>query len=219
MTNPESHPSFGVAIVSRVSSSPGASMFQSDLLHSQYISLRIARASRTRALSSDWVHPDEELLEVRMSLAQWGALVSAIGIGSGVPVTIVRTESAVRVEEPPFEPRMQKNLEEVDAAVGIVLEKSKAALSKLTETIEDKGGAKAIREALTGLNSALGNAESNSRFAVDMLAEAAEMVVSQARSDIEASILAAQALTGGQASVEAPSVPSRRGIEVPEDGR
>src|SRR6478735_12174096 len=88
----DTHPAFGVAVVTRGSGS-GQALFQSDLLHRETITLRVHRAERTRMLAHDWTHPLEELVEVEFSLSQWGALVSSIGIGSGVPCTIRRTES------------------------------------------------------------------------------------------------------------------------------
>jgi hypothetical protein len=216
-TEAEIHPSFGVAIVTRTSAAPGVPMFQSDLLHREYISLRINGASRRRDLNHDWVHPERELVEVRMSLAQWGALVSSIGIGSGVPVTLVRKEIGERIPDPPFEPRMKANLVEVDEAVGKLLADAHASLAALTDAIEEKRGVKAIRSALSAHQSAVSNAKSNARFTVTSLTEAAEKVVSQARADIESSILAAVTLTGGHVSIESPTIPRMAEITAEVD--
>lgn len=203
-TEDETHPAFGLAVVTRSSGTPRA-LFQSDLKHNQTIRLSIHRAVRYRDLNHDWTHPTKELIEVEMSLAQWGALVSSIGIGSGVPVTIRRTESEVQVEDVPYEPRIHESLSEVDGAVGKLLSRAQETLAALNEAIEEKKGAKAIREALRLHTSSLVNAQGNAKFAVTSLTGAAERVVSQARADIESSILTAARITGTTTSIEAPS--------------
>ena len=77
----DEHPAFGVAVLSRRHSTPGQVLFQSDVAHQETLSIR--RAERVRDLKRDWVHA-EELVEIEMSTAQWGALVSSIGMGSGI---------------------------------------------------------------------------------------------------------------------------------------
>jgi hypothetical protein len=216
-TPDETHPSFAVAIVNRTTSSQGQPMFQSDLLHREFISLRIATAVRKRDLNHDWVHPREELIEIQMSLAQWGALVSSMGIGSGVPVTLVYREAAGRIPEPPHEPRMQANLDEVDGAVEKMMAETVTALGELTAAIEGKKGARAVREALVTLTARVRHARSNTKFAVKSLNAAAEKVVANARADIEASIIAAAAATGGRVSLEAPELPTVGVLEAPEE--
>lgn len=210
----ESHPSFAVAIVNRVSSNPGAPMFQSDLLHQQYISLKIETATRSRDLNHDWVHPRDGLIEVRMSLSQWGALVSSMGIGSGVPVTLTWKENGGRIPEPPYEPRMQESLVEVDGAVEKLLADAQESYEVLADAIENKKGVKAIREALRTHGFRLSNAKGNARFAVKSLTSAAEKVVNHARADIEASILNAIQLTGGKVSIESPKIRTLAEIEA-----
>lgn len=204
----ETHPAFGVAVVTRGHGGE-MSLFQSDLRHNEFITLSIHRAERTRDLNRDWVHPREELVEVRMSMAQWGALVSSVGLGSGVPVTITSTTEDRMVPAIPFAPRIAASLGEVHGSVDKLLTESRASLNVLTEAIEQKKGVAATREALRIHTNKLANAEANAAFAVTSLAEAAENVVGQARTDIEAHILAAQQQTG----VTAPIVPPTLTIE------
>lgn len=201
----DTHPAFAVATVSRVSGTP-RTVFQSDLRHNETIRLSISTAERGRSLNHDWVHPREELIEIEMSLSQWGALVSSIGIGSGVPVTLRRRETVVFVPNIPYEPRIAESVTETRGAVGRMLERARETFAKLEDAIESKQGAKATREALRSHKFALEGAESNSTFAVTSLTEAAENVVAQARADIEAQILSAQMITGGLASIESPVI-------------
>ena len=200
----DSHPAFGVARVARGSGS-GRSLFQSDLLHRETVTLSIHTAERTRSLHRDWVHPRRELIEVEMSLAQWGALVSSQGIGSGVPVTIRRTESELQVPGIPHEPRTAENIAEVRGKIGEMLAHARQTLVDLEEAIQDKRGVRVTRDALRAHSLALEHAAGNAEFAIKSLNEATEQVVSTARADIEAYILEAQQVTGQGASIEPPS--------------
>jgi hypothetical protein len=198
----ETHPAFAVVSVTRSSGTPRA-LFQSDLRHQETIMLTISEAERIRDLNHDRVHPTRELVEIEMSLAQWGSVVSSIGLGSGVPVTLRRGETLGRVVGLPHLPRIRKNLDEVNSAVDKVLERAMESFAVLTEAIDGKKGVRAIREALRSHGFSLSGAKNNAIFAVTSLAEAAEFVTSQARADIEAHILAASRQTGQAPSIEA----------------
>jgi hypothetical protein len=200
----ETHPAFAVVAVTRSSGTPRA-LFQSDLRHQETITLTISEADRIRDLNHDRVHPTRELIEIEMSLAQWGSVVSSMGIGSGVPVTLRRRETLGRVALLPHLPRIRKNLDEVNSAVDKLLERAVASFTELSTAIEEKKGVKAIREALRTHGFSLSHAKNNAAFAVTSLAEAAEFITSQARADIEAHILAASRLTG-QAPIEVAAV-------------
>jgi hypothetical protein len=201
----EEHPAFGVVAVTRGHGTPRA-LFQSDLTHSETITLSIHRAERGRSLMHDWVHPRKELIEVEMSLAQWGAVVSSIGIGSGVPVTIRRTESEVYVDDLPYEPRIATVVDEAKASVGKLVERIRDKYSAVREAFDDKQGIKAQRQALDSLGYAISGVESNAEFAVQSVTRAAEQVTSQAKSDIEAHILSAAQITGLTAPVQVPEL-------------
>jgi hypothetical protein len=201
-----SHPAFGTAVVSRGTGS-GRALFQSDILHNETITLRISQAERTRDLNHDWVHGENKnLIEIEMSLAQWGALISSQGIGSGTPVTIRATETNPFVDGLPFEPRIAENLKETRGAVDRLLEGIKQAQAKLDDAIDNKRGVKAVREAQHTLKYAIQNATANSAFAIKSLTEAAEHVTSQAKADIESHILNASRLTGLPSPIEAPTL-------------
>lgn len=191
----ETHPAFGMAVVTR-SSGTSRPLFQSDLTHRETMNLSIHTASRSRDLNSDWVHAEDQIIEVEMSLAQWGQLVSSVGLGSGTPVTIRHLPGRHLVPDLPYEPRIQKNLDEVDGTVDKLLERIARDLAVLTEVIENKRGVKATREALRNLSSSVANAKSNTGFAVKTLTEAAEQVLSQTRADIEAQVLQATRTQG-----------------------
>ena len=54
----EYHPAFGMAQVSRITSTPGQVLFDSDLRHSHWIEFRISEATRRRDLKRDWIRAD-----------------------------------------------------------------------------------------------------------------------------------------------------------------
>ncbi|QHB37211.1 hypothetical protein QDA03_gp30 [Microbacterium phage Terij] len=206
----ETHPAFGVASVTRASGSPRP-LFQSDLQHSETMILRVHRADRTRSLHRDWTFPRQELIEIEMSLSQWGALVSSVGLGSGVPVTIRSTETEPLVANLPYQPRIANAVAETKGAVRRLLEHAVVTLGELEDAITEKRGIRAIRDALGRHRSSVTNAANNAGFTVKSLAETTEGIVAQARADIEAHILEATRITGADhASIEAPT------IDIPE---
>lgn len=209
----EEHPAFGTAVVSRRAGTPRA-LFQSDLLHSETVTLSIHRAIRGRGLHRDWVHPRRELIEIEMSLAQWGALVSSQGIGSGTPVTIRTTETDYSVAELPYQPRIATVVEESKKSVGKLLEHIKDKYSNLRSVIDNKGGVKATREAADSLRWAIENAEGNTAFTVKSVAEATESVVSQAKADIESQILDAARAVGIDPKFQIPELGIGSGAPV-----
>lgn len=199
----ETHPAFGVAVVTRTQGTP-RSLFQSDVLHGDTINLSIQTAIRGRDLNHDWVHPVRELVEVEMSLSQWGALVSSVGIGSGVPVTIRRTEHEVFVPTLPYQPRIAENLAEVNEKIDKLLAQAKESLVAVNDAVQNGKGARAVKEALRTHTSILENAQANAAFAVKSMVAAGEKVTSQVRADIEAQILTANRLTSSDAAITAP---------------
>lgn len=209
----ENNPAFGLVQVTRSSGTPRA-LFMSDLKHTETIVLAVSEATHERDLHHDWNHPTgRPVVEVEMSLAQWGQVVSSIGLGSGTPVTIRERcdYDPPRMPAVEHEPRMRESLDEVSGTVEDMLSDIARRTDALEGAINDKKGIKAIREALRGLRIAVDNAPSNAEFAVKSLNNAAEHVVGQANSDIEAMMLRAASMTGIEQNALVP--PSMSAIE------
>lgn len=185
----EEHPAFALASIVR-GHGTSRTLFQSDTRHTNTVTLRISHADRTRHLNRDWVHPTNELIEVEMSEAQFGALVSSAGSGSGVPVTL-RSEGSNLTPDLPYQPRIAESLDEVEKAVDGALAKVYDTLAELAEAIESKAGVRAVREAMRKHQSAVAHVKANSSFAVTSLSEASEKLVNAAYADIEAHALRA----------------------------
>lgn len=214
----QSHPAFGVASVTRREGTPRA-LFQSDLMHSSTVVLTVQTATRKRELNRDWVHPREELVEIEMSQTQWGALVSSMGRGGGVPVTLRRRESLAQVPGLPYQPRTAESRREVRETVDRLLSRAKAAMEALDAAEDNKAGVKERRELRNHLRSTLNNAGGNAQFAIDSLTEAAESPVHQAQADIE--VIASQAAIayGIETPVSVPSLESpQNAVPTLEEG-
>lgn len=177
----ESHPAWGLISAHRVTATPGAILFDSDIRHGHYMSLTLKRATRDRDLQRDWIHEDGPLLiEVAMSEAQWGAFISSTNT-SGVPCTIRATETNPNVDGLEYAPRLQVSMAEVRAQAQKIQDRLDAAV-KAVEEKPTKANVRALRLAMEGVSS-------NMDFAAKSLSEHAENVVQKARNDIESMIV------------------------------
>jgi hypothetical protein len=200
----ETHPAFGHIYVNRVSSNPGAVLFDSDIKHQHYMTLRLSTAERKRDLSQDWINPRERLFEVAMSEAQWASFVSSVG-SSGVPCTIVSTPDQHRVPGLPFAPRTAESMAEVRGAADKAYGKIKAALTQYENT--PSVPKKAKDAALSNLHLAIHHATADVAFVGKSLVEHTENVVQCARADIEAMVVQhAQQIGIDPANVTAPLI-------------
>jgi hypothetical protein len=183
----EIHESFGYAAVNNIQST-GTSLFDSDIVHQHYVALRIGRMERQRKHNRDYLHPTDEIIEVGMSVAQWGALVSSFGKGSGVPVTIMWTQEQGLVPGSPHEPRLAHSTAEVRSAARKAMDDVAAAMAALDGAWERKAGRREMADLLRNLRATVDNAPLNITFAANSLNEHVENVVTKARADIEAMV-------------------------------
>jgi hypothetical protein len=176
----ERHPAWGLIGASRVSSGGGASLFDSDIPHREFVVVRLSRASRRRNLNSDFKHGEEQLIEIAMSEAQWASFVSTMNVGQGVPCTIER----IAMERMPgleHEPRLAVSMDEVGNATTKAVEEIRAAFEAY-----EQNRTKANRDTL---KYAIANAPANMKFAAKSLDQHAENVVQRARADVEAMVV------------------------------
>lgn len=181
----DTHPAFGVCRIRRVTANPGKTLFQSDLLHREYIQVTVYEAVRKRELSSDWVHSTKVLMEFSVSLAQFASLIASAGT-EGVPVTLDWRNGDL--PELPHEPRLQESAKEVRAAADKAFAGIQEAEKAYEEALERKAPAAERRKLLSDLRSAIGNASDNVEYAGRKLAEHAEDVVERSRADVEAMV-------------------------------
>lgn len=206
------HPAFGQIRAGRVSNSPGAVLFDSDITHQHTVVIQISTATRQRNLNHDYIHPGRELIEVELSEAQWASFVSSMNT-SGVPCTLRHTETDRNLPGLEYDPRLAHSMAEVKGAAAKTFDKIREARDAYEEALANKSPAKERNEKLRALHFAIEHTESNLSFAAKSLNEHAENVVQKARADIEA-IVGAEAgrlgLTQGQAAglVALPALPA-----------
>lgn len=185
----ERHPAFGAIRAARITSSPGAVLFDSEITHSAFVRITVSPMGRKRDLNRDWLHPDiDPLIEVDLSEAQWASFVSSMNT-SAVPCTIRATETQRDVPGLEFAPRLAESARETRQAAEKAFGQIKAALAALETAQETKAGAKAVRAAMRNLHYAIENAPANVEFAAQSLTEHTENVVAKARADIEAMVV------------------------------
>jgi hypothetical protein len=189
----ESHPAFAKMRVNRIQTSPGASLFDSEITHQHYVKVTVEAATRERNLNRDWIHGGKQLIEFDMSEAQWAQVVSSFG-SEGTPVTLSWTREDGMVPGIPFAPRLAISEKETASAAATAF----AEISEAFEAVEEKPTKANIRR----LRAAIDNAPKNVQFAARSLTEHVENVVSKAKADVEAMVHRASENAG----VEAPEV-------------
>lgn len=185
----ETHDSWVMVSYSRISSTPGIHLFDSEIPHQHYIRVRVQRCTRRRDLSRDWLHATQTLIEFDMSEAQFGAFISSANT-TGVPATLTWLDGPI--EEHPFESRLDESHKEVKEAGDRALKRITLASAAVEEAFERGAGKKEMRELIRDLHSAVANAPANMEFAAKSLTEHVENVVTKARADLEGMLTAAQ---------------------------
>jgi hypothetical protein len=188
----EHHPAFGMAQVSRIMSTPGQVLFDSDLRHSNWIEFRISEATRSRALKRDWVHAGRQVASIGMSMAQWASLVASPDT-EGVPVTITYRDGGAlagdgSVPGLPYQPRLAVSMQETHNAAEAAFGSIREAMSAYQSALDCKLPAKERNSRLANLTSAIRNATANVDYAGKQFVAAAEDVVERSRADIEAMV-------------------------------
>jgi hypothetical protein len=191
----ESHPAFGLVSLHRISSTPGAVLFQSDVRHPEYMRIAVHEAARKRDNHRDRVHPERMVCEISLSMAQFASFVASTGQGAGVPCTIEWTGTGT--QEPGGRPgllpapRLSLTHDEVRAAADKAFERIKEAEAELQEAMAAKPPVSAAerKRLLSNLHHAIANAAPNVEFAAESLDAHAEAVVEKSRADIETMVI------------------------------
>lgn len=181
------HDSFGmVQVVRSCASPPGVRLFGSPMRHAHTIRITVAKASVTRDLYMDHHHAEEAVVEIEVSANQWAELVSAFGIGGGVPCTIRRVggnqmppvpESGLKQT---FEAEVAEKLAGLSRKASDFRRELAAALSKDRLTKDDK-------RRLLGLADGMGTEiGSNLPFLQEQFHEAMDKAVTAAKAEVTA---------------------------------
>lgn len=184
----ESHPAYAIIGASRVTST-GTSLFGSDFKHHGYVSITVKRATLHRGLSSDRTFGREQLIEVKLSEAQWASFVSTMNVGDGVKATLgyVTGEGHVPQIVPITNRREQAHGEMSDA-----LSEAREAIVAL----RDAAPSKKLREQA---EAALRKIDSSVPFVANRFAEFTETTIEHAKIEVDAWMTSAIQRAGLQA--------------------
>jgi hypothetical protein len=192
----DTHPSFGVIQISRVSGS--TTLFRSSLKHQQYIALRICRAEvLDTGGAHDPVHPGSELVEVTMSETQFARAITSMNMGAGSPVTISKV-AGKRQGAPPMEDRKaymsevhDKHVADHEAMLTTLMDRLQAM-----RTAKKRPTLKELDSLLDHLRGGATNFHANGRWYREKFQEDVEGIIDEARTEIEVHAAATVARLG-----------------------
>lgn len=185
------HPAYGLVTVTRRSNGEPAPLFGSDLPADVSFVFEVHRAQRVveYGREREAAVRGRPLLVFEMSAAQVGALLPSVGVMSGVPVTVCRTESEPVVPDVPARSRYEESVAQVQGLVGELMAQSQETLARLEEAIERRAGVRELREVLAEHQRTVSGAAGRAGWVASQVAEAAETLRVEAR--------AAEAAGGG----------------------
>lgn len=105
------HPSYGMLGIYRTQGTD-RTLFGSSIKHSNTIKIELKTGVHSRHLNSDTYYGDKILFEVELSNSQFAELITNMNVGSGVPVTIRRTQENMKIGKCPFENKADVHLKE-----------------------------------------------------------------------------------------------------------
>ena len=181
------HPAFGVIRTHQVSG--GTTLFGSDFIHNNYISLEICEAYMERQFHADRISGEKIIVKINMSESQGAHFVSSHGKHEGTPVTLRYTPepSAKLVATPGIPHRVATNSFDPEARARVRdVEKQLAELEKLlTDDLAKLSKADRAR-ALQHIRRAQQQIGPNLEFIADQMAEHLESKVTKAKIEVYA---------------------------------
>ena len=180
------HPSFGMVGLSRRSSSGVNPLFGSNIQHQHTITLTIKRAEHNRHLNNDYIHANEQLIEIEMSGSQYAELISSFNQGDGIPCTI-RQFDKHSYPDPPYENPVDIFQREFSVKMENLGKECKSVIEDAVKMLDEKPSiGKADREFLkNAISRLISQVTSNVPFVSQQFIESMEKTVSQAKSEIE----------------------------------
>ena len=177
----ETHPAYAQIMASRCSGQ--THLYGSDFIHHNYITIKVHTSEQHRNLSRDWYHARKNLIEIKLSEAQWATFVSSLNAGGGVPCTLNYVQG---VDVPDIKPVIDRELQfkqEFDKT----LNSSLLQLNKLhNQVAESKLPNKTKEEFLRNLDHIKMNISSNLTFVSKSFAEHMEQTTEKAKMEVNA---------------------------------
>ncbi|HDZ2231903.1 hypothetical protein [Klebsiella pneumoniae] len=207
----QSHPAFGLVKTSRVHTT-GIRLFDSELKHHEYIEIGVYEAEMTM----DREHPTPRrstykrrpIVEIRLSQAQWAAMVSSFGVGDGVPCTISYRSSgdAERLPDIAEQKSLRDKFEsQIEATASKEIERIMDEVARLGELVKKgRAGKRDLEDVYASLRAATANLPSNLSFSTRLMQESMDKIVSSGKAEIEAYVSGAAMRAGMSDVIEGP---------------
>ena len=216
---PETHESYGVMQISRVSVSPPTNLFGSSIRHSNMISLKISEGKKYRDYQADRYMDGETLIEVAMSATQFADAITSLNVGCGTPVTLSYVkgdqwnEKTRRHREPCPEVNIRKLAnQELKNEMACLGERVDELTKDAKEILERKGTtikSDEKKKLLQDLMFVAQEIKSNIPFAHDCFNRSVNKTVIEAKGEIDSTLQAMREKLGdkvlaGQGQIEIP---------------
>lgn len=209
------HNSFGTIEVARVRcGGNGQELFESELNHHTFLSIKISKAKAYRNLHRTWIHSslrEDIIAEFMVSEAQWASLVSSVGIANATPITFSQYRDGDLffcdgIEK--SESLKDTHVREVKEALADHSARAKELCRKI-ETLMNAGkaGKGQLSELLSEAQRFM-HLASNMGFAQESMEEAMEKTVAAGKAEVEAFAMGTVHKLGLQkiAELQAPTV-------------
>ncbi len=184
----DKHPSYGMLSLHRMTSSNANVLFGSSIKHRNTIVLQIAHGELERGINHDWYHAKKNIVECEMSQSQFAEAITSMGMGDGVPVTLLFTEKDGRIQKGNY----TNKTEQFVAEFGDVLENVKHSLDASIKEMEQIISSKKTlnksdkEKMLSVLKSAKMDVADNEMYIFDCFTEQVDNTVKEAKGEIEA---------------------------------
>lgn len=183
------HPAQGVIIITKRHGN-GQTIFGSDNLHTETVGIEIKSASVTRDSSSNRIYGEDNLLQLRMSAAQWAEMISSFGKGSGTPVTLTYRADlenpqveAYKIPKSDHDQHIKEMRETINDGMQALRDLRKKVLEALKKPTVTKADLKGMIEEIDKADREL---LANTKFVADSFEESLQERMSAARIEIEA---------------------------------
>jgi len=192
MSETKTHPSYGCCMLNKASVHPPRHQFKSRIAHSHLITLRVNTASlensSSTSVNSEFMMPGKCLVEISMSLEQWGALISNCnGMASPCTISYVKGEriSPCPAPEDPLAAERRMATEEMERRAQHMKENQ----ARFHELLNKKSLTKADRVELAKLYEGSGRYFSeNFKFQVEQFTALAESIVTEGKVEMTAHV-------------------------------
>lgn len=184
--NKDKHESYGMLQFSRVSGGAKA-LFGSSIQHKDTITMTLREGEVSRHLNNDYYFGSKEIVQVEMSYSQFAEAITAMNIGTGVPVTIKYIQGKGKMEDCPFIDKKQQYEEEFAEHLEDIKKEASDTIIEVKEIFEKKsigkGDKEEILKKLQRLESQIGG---NTEFIYKQFNEQMDKTVTEAKGEIEA---------------------------------